>query len=143
MRERFSMTIGNRVAETAMLARAAKLGGRFLSRGKSVFLRRSFAGEVPTWDWKKLNRPATFKKFQSPSLSIQDILTKLLETFITNLEEATTRKEGQATCDRGVQSQQQQRRWNRWEKKTVHVEPPRQKPKKRLIFSPPRKNQRV
>jgi len=102
MRERFSMTSGNRAAETAMLTHAAKLGERFLSRGDAVFLRRILTGEVPTWDWKKLNRPATFKKsYKARSFKIQDILAKLLETFTTNLEDATTKeKEAQAMFDK-------------------------------------------
>merc|ERR1712032_1812890 len=50
-------------------------------------------GEVPTWDWKKLNRPATFKKsYKARSFKIQDILAKLLETFTTNLQDATEKE---------------------------------------------------
>merc|ERR1719468_641834 len=106
MRERFSVTSGSRAAETAMLTHAAKLGERFLSRGDAVFLRRILTGEVPTWDWKKLNRPATFKKsYKARSFKIQDILAKLLETFTTNLEDATTKeKEAQATFDKLMES---------------------------------------
>merc|ERR1740122_346070 len=52
--------------------------------------------------WKKLNRPATFKKsYKARSFKIQDILAKLLETFTTNLDDATTKeKEAQATFDK-------------------------------------------
>merc|ERR1712204_142165 len=69
MRERFSETAESRAAEVATLKHAAKLGDRFLSRGDSVYLRRLLTGEVPTWDWKKLNRPATFKKNTRLALS--------------------------------------------------------------------------
>jgi len=102
MRERFSETAESRAAEVATLKHAAKLGDRFLSRGDSVYLRRLLTGEVPTWDWKKLNRPATFKKkYKARSFKIQDILAKLLETFTTNLEDATAKeKEAQATFDK-------------------------------------------
>jgi len=102
MRERFSVSAGSRTAEAAILTHAAKLGDRFLSRGDAVFLRRLLTGEVPTWDWKKLNRPATFKKsYKARSFKIQDILAKLLETFTTNLEDATAKeKEAQETFDK-------------------------------------------
>jgi len=102
MKERFSVTAGSHAAETAMLTHAAKLGERFLSRGDALFLRRILTGEVPTWDWKKLNRKATFKmSYKARSFKIQDILAKLLETFTTNLEDATTKeKEAQETYDK-------------------------------------------
>jgi len=90
------MTTGSRVAQTAMLTHAAKLGEGFLFRGEAVLL-LSLTGEVPTWDWKKLNRPATFKKkFKVRSFKIQDVLAKLLKMFTTNLEDATT---AQATLE--------------------------------------------
>jgi len=102
MGERFSLTAGSRTAEAAILKHAATLGDRFLSRGDAVFLRRLLTGEVPTWDWKKLNRPATFKKsYKARSFKIQDILAKLLETFTTNLDDATTKeKKTQETFDK-------------------------------------------
>merc|ERR1719362_2616617 len=71
-----------------------------------MFLRRLLTGEVPTPDWKKLNRPATFKKsYKARSFKIQDILAKLLETFTTNLQDATAKeKESQATFDKLMDS---------------------------------------
>merc|ERR1719189_746466 len=106
VRERFSIRAGSRTAETAMLTHATKLGERFLSKGDAIFLRRILTGEVPTWDWKKLNRPATFKKsYKARSFKIQDILAKLLETFTTNLQDATAKeKESQATFDKLMDS---------------------------------------
>merc|ERR1719468_661676 len=102
MSDRFSVMGGSRAAQSATLVHAAQMGDKFLSRGDAVFLRRILTGEVPTWDWKKLNRPATFKKsYKARSFKIQDILAKLLETFTTNLDDATTKeKEAQATFDK-------------------------------------------
>merc|ERR1712129_677130 len=96
----------SRAAEVATLKHAANLGDRFLSRGDSVYLRRLLTGEVPTWDWKKLNRPATFKKkYKARSFKIQDILAKLLETFTINLEDAEAKeKETQETFDKLMKS---------------------------------------
>jgi len=106
MSDRFSVMGGSRTAEAAVLTHATKLGDRFLSRGDAVFLHRLLTGEVPTWDWKKLNRPATFKKsYKARSFKIQDILAKLLETFTTNLQDATAKeKESQATFDKLMDS---------------------------------------
>jgi len=44
IRERFSMTMGSRVAETAMLTDDAKLGESFLCWGETVLLLRSLTG---------------------------------------------------------------------------------------------------
>jgi septal ring factor EnvC (AmiA/AmiB activator) len=75
--------------ETAMLNRAVELGDRFLSKGDAVFLRRLLTGEVPTWDWNKLNRKATFKmSYKARSFKIQDVIAKLLQTFETNKADA-------------------------------------------------------
>merc|ERR1712129_36997 len=106
MRERFSETAESRAAEGATLKHAAKLGDRFLSRGDSVYLRRLLTSEVPTWDWKKLNRPVTFKKsYKARSFKIQDILAKLLQTFTINLEDAEAKeKETQETFDKLMKS---------------------------------------
>merc|ERR1719379_3324108 len=50
--------------------------------------------DVPTADWKKLNREATFKKkYEARSGGIQDILKDMLKTFEDNLEEATAAEE--------------------------------------------------
>merc|ERR1719199_2359343 len=50
--------------------------------------------DVPTADWKKLNREATFKKkYEARSGGIQDILADMLKTFEDNLEEATAAEE--------------------------------------------------
>merc|ERR1719297_368802 len=102
MGHRLNQASTNQVAESATLVHAAKLGDRFLSRGDALYLRRLLTGEVPTWDWKKLNRPATFKKsYKARSFKIQDILAKLLETFTTNLKDAETKeKEAQETFDK-------------------------------------------
>merc|ERR1719382_961673 len=76
-----------RAKEAAALSHAVELGDKVLTKGDALFLRRLLTGEVPTWDWKKLNRKATFKMgYKARSLKIQDVLSKLLETFNSNLE---------------------------------------------------------
>merc|ERR1711934_1327504 len=96
----------SRAAESATLMHAAQMGKRFLSKGDAIFLRRLLTGEVPTPDWKKLNRPATFKKsYKARSFKIQDILAKMLQTFETNLNDAETKeKEAQETFDKLMKS---------------------------------------
>jgi len=49
---------------------------------------------VPTWDWKKLNRKATFKmKYKARSFKIHDTLKKLQQTFTVNLREAREKED--------------------------------------------------
>jgi len=82
-----------RVTEGASLNHALELGEKFLSKGDAYFLRRLLTGEVPKADWKKLNRKATFKmKYKARSTNIQNVLKKLLNTFQTNLKEATDKE---------------------------------------------------
>jgi len=82
-----------RTAEAASLQQAVELGERFLGKGDALFLRRVLTGEVPKADWKKLNRKATFKMaYKARSFKIQDVLAKMLDTFKTNLEDATTKE---------------------------------------------------
>ncbi|CAK0856567.1 unnamed protein product [Prorocentrum cordatum] len=85
---------GRRAEETAMLNHAVELGDRFLGKGDALFLRRLLTGEVPTWDWKKLNRKATFKmSYKARSSEIQDVIAKLLQTFETNKADAIEKEE--------------------------------------------------
>jgi len=99
LRGRLSSRLGSRAAEAATLSHAAELGRKFLTKGDAVFLQRLLSGEVPTPDWKKLNRAATFKKsYKARSFKIQSVLAKLLETFETNLAQAQKKEQGaQAT----------------------------------------------
>jgi len=87
--------------EKSVLSRGAALGDRFLGKGDALFLRRLLTGEVPTFEWKDLNRKATFKmSYKARSFEIQDVLAKLLETFGKNKEEATSKeKEAQEAFD--------------------------------------------
>lgn len=81
-------------AGAAALSHAVELGSKFLTKADALFLRRVLLGEVPEVDWKKLNRPATFKKsYKARSFKIQEVLAKLLETFSTNLQEATGKEQ--------------------------------------------------
>jgi len=85
--------------ETAVLNHAVELGNRFLSKGDAVFLSRLLTGEVPTWDWKKLNRKATFKmSYKARSFKIQDVIAKLLQTFETNKADAIDKEDKAAAA---------------------------------------------
>lgn len=82
-----------RTAEAASLQQAVELGERFLGKGDALFLKRVLTGEVPKADWKKLNRKATFKMaYKARSFKIQDVLAKMLDTFKTNLADATSKE---------------------------------------------------
>jgi len=79
-----------RSRQAAQLSHAVDLVGKVLKKGDALFLRRILTGEVPTPDWKKLNRKATFKKsYKARSFKIQGVLAKLLEEFTMNLHDAT------------------------------------------------------
>merc|ERR1719487_739523 len=90
------------VKKQAALQQAVKLGERFLGKGDALFLKRLLTGDVPTVDWKKLNRKATFKmSYKARSFKIQDTLNKLHQTFSINLQEATdTENKAQSDYDK-------------------------------------------
>merc|ERR1711871_867087 len=96
------MGFAARAAEGASLNRAVELGKKFLTKGDAYFLQRLLTGEVPTADWKKLNRKAAFKsKYKARSGKIQDVLKNLQATFQRNLDEATSKENAaQATYDK-------------------------------------------
>merc|ERR1719183_2151264 len=87
---------------TLALQRVLQLGQRYLAKGDAEFLQRVLTGEVPTVDWKKLNRKATFKmKYKARSGKIQKILADMLQTFKDNLADATAKEEeAQAAYDK-------------------------------------------
>jgi hypothetical protein len=91
-----------RVAQGASLHHAVELTEKILSKGDSTFLRRLLTGEVPNWDWKKLNRKATFKSsYKARSSKIQDIMGNLLGTTKAHLQEADTKEaEEEATFEK-------------------------------------------
>merc|ERR1719502_1242644 len=69
-----------------------RVGQGFLAKNDMSELHKIL--DVPTADWKKLNREATFKKkYEARSGGIQDILKDMLKTFEDNLEEATSAEE--------------------------------------------------
>jgi len=81
------------------LQTAVQLGDRFLTKADSIFLQRLLLGDVPTVDWKKLNRKATFKmSYKARSFKIQEVLQKMHQTFSSNLKEARA-KEADAKAD--------------------------------------------
>jgi len=83
-----------RTAEAATFAKAISLSQKFLARGDAFFLRRVLLGEVPKADWKKLNRPADFKKkYKLRSSKIQSVLTSMLTTFQDNLQDASAKED--------------------------------------------------
>jgi chromosome segregation ATPase len=102
-----------RAQESDSLLRAADLGERFLSKGDAVFLRRVLTGgvDIPTWNWKKLNRKADFKKsYKARSFKIQAVLSKLLQTFHDNLEEASDKEDKAASLFEALQRTKQQQK---------------------------------
>jgi len=94
-RREVSKLVGKETAESrGALQRAVELGKNSLSKGDAVFLERVLSGEVPEYDWKKLNRKATFKmKYKARSTKILSMLKAMLETFENNLSDATAKEE--------------------------------------------------
>jgi hypothetical protein len=87
-----------RTKDAKALRHAVELGNKMLSKGDAVFLQRLLTGDVPTWDWKKLNRKATFKmSYKARSFKIQEVLAKMQATFTASLADART-KEKEATA---------------------------------------------
>merc|ERR1719199_849682 len=83
------LSLKERLADSDALNYALDLGTKLLTSGDALFLRRVLTGDVPTWDWKKLNRKATFKMgYKARSFKIQEVLAKLHTTFTGNLKEA-------------------------------------------------------
>jgi len=61
------------------------------------------SGEVPEYDWKKLNRKATFKmKYKARSGKILGMLKAMLETFENNLSDATAKEEEAAKAHKDL-----------------------------------------
>jgi len=84
-----SQGFAQRTEEAQNLVRAVELGTKFLSKGDGIFLQRLLTGEVPKADWKKLNRKAGFKMaYKARSFKIQDVLSKMHDTFEQNLQDA-------------------------------------------------------
>jgi len=83
-----------RVAQAAKLQKAVEISKSFLASADAMFLQRVLTGEVPKADWKKLNRKATFKMaYKARSFKIQDVLSKMRDTFNTNLDDAKKKEE--------------------------------------------------
>jgi hypothetical protein len=102
-----------RSAAAARLTLAVELGKKVLTKGDSLFLRRLLTGGLddPNPDWKKLNRKAGFKmSYEARSGKIQDVLGMLLNTFTTNLADATSKEEAaEATYDKLKESKEAQK----------------------------------
>merc|ERR1719487_3100437 len=94
----------------ASLKQAVDLGDRFLAKADATFLKRLLLGDVPTVDWKKLNRKATFKMaYKARSFKIQGVLKKMHQTFTINLKEATDKEnDAQADYDKLMEGKQGQ-----------------------------------
>jgi predicted nucleic acid-binding Zn-ribbon protein len=96
-------TLGNATEEhmpamlVSKLEKVLKVGRGFLAKNDMSELHKIL--DVPTADWKKLNREATFKKkYEARSGGIQDILKDMLKTFEDNLL-AATEAEDKAKAD--------------------------------------------
>jgi hypothetical protein len=86
-------TLRERVSDADSLSHALELGEKMLTAGDALFLRRILTGDVPTWDWKKLNRKATFKmSYKARSFKIQDVLSKMEKTFSASLADARAKE---------------------------------------------------
>jgi len=94
----------------AQLKRAIELGNNYLSKGDASFLEKILTGEVPEYDWKKLNRKATFKmKYKARSTKILQMLKDMLQTFQDNLSDAIAKeKESKANFEKLTQSKNEQ-----------------------------------
>jgi len=78
------------------LRRVLSFGRSILNKRDARFLMHVLDGDVPTVDWKKLNRKATFKKkYEARSTKIQETLLAMEDTFKENLSSAEA-KEAQA-----------------------------------------------
>merc|ERR1719443_970683 len=91
---------GEHTGAAVALQHAVELGQRYISKGDALFLKRLLNGDVhrgPDYDWKKLNRKATFKmKYKARSGKIQQILADMLQTFKDNLEDAEKKEKESA-----------------------------------------------
>jgi len=96
--------------QQAALTHAVALGNRFLEKADSTFLNHLLLGDVPTVDWKKLNRKATFKMaYKARSFKIQSVLKKLHQTFDINLKDATKKEaDAKASYDKLSKAKQDQ-----------------------------------
>lgn len=75
------------------LIEAVNIGEKVLNRGDAIFLRRLLIADVPTVDWKKLNRKATFKLgYKARSFKIQGVLRELNSTISTSLADARAKE---------------------------------------------------
>jgi len=98
VKARANEAFSDKVAEGSALLHAVDLGRKFLGKRDALFLERLVTGEVPTYDWKKLNRKATFKmSYKSRSTKIIAILTKLRGTFEANLQDARNQETEEQT----------------------------------------------
>jgi len=93
-KQKESQGFAERTEEAQNLMRAVELGTKFLSKGDGIFLQRLLTGEVPKADWKKLNRKAGFKMaYKARSFKIQDVLSKMHDTFKQNLQDAEDKED--------------------------------------------------
>mmetsp|Transcript_62697 Transcript_62697/g.178021 ORF Transcript_62697/g.178021 Transcript_62697/m.178021 type:complete len:619 (-) Transcript_62697:6-1862(-) len=72
-----------------------ELGRLYLSQADVQLLERASRGGAPDWEWRKLNRQATFKmKYTPRSTDIVGVLRKMRQTFAENLAEASASEAG-------------------------------------------------
>jgi len=75
------------------LRKALEFSKSVLTKDDARLLQHLMNIDVPTYDWKKLNREATFKKsYDARSGNIISTLTSLQTTFTDNLNEATAKE---------------------------------------------------
>lgn len=82
MRSRLNGGIAALAEQQFALTHAVELGNKFLEKADAAFLNHLLSGDVPSVDWKKLNRKATFKMaYKARSFKIQSVLKKTASDF--------------------------------------------------------------
>jgi chromosome segregation ATPase len=110
MRSRLNGGIAALAEQQFALTHAVELGNKFLEKADAAFLNHLLSGDVPSVDWKKLNRKATFKMaYKARSFKIQSVLKKLHQTFDNNLKDATKKEaDAKASYDKLSKAKQDQ-----------------------------------
>jgi hypothetical protein len=110
-KRRTSDEIAARSASAAELMQAVNIGEKVLNHGDATFLKRLLIADVPTVDWNKLNRKATFKLgYKARSFKIQGVLKELHSTMNTSLADARAKEaETKAQFEKLMQSKTQEK----------------------------------
>jgi len=99
---RDSSTASSGMMDAKALSLAMSLTSQVLDKADAEFFQKVLTADVPSWDWKKLNRDATFKSgYKARSGRILEVLQELKATFVTNLAQAeATESKAQSDYER-------------------------------------------